>query len=273
MIEIIYKNKRPFYLYMFLYKPKIIMISILNNELESLSVGEIVKNMPKAAGIFSKLKIDFCCGGNINFNEACQRKGVNPEEVLDQINELQQKSSSTTDLNFDSFDVDFLADYITNVHHKYLYENLPEINRLVNKVFNKHKEKYEYLNELFKLYVELEADLLGHLPKEENILFPYAKSLILNKKTNTTPERPFFGTINNTLAVMNDEHNRAGEIIHRLREITNDYTPPADACNSHLLMLDMLKDLDANLIQHIHLENNILFPKIVLLEESTFGKN
>ncbi|WP_435357741.1 iron-sulfur cluster repair di-iron protein [Emticicia sp. SJ17W-69] len=249
------------------------MISILNNELESLSVGEIVKNMPKAASIFSKLKIDFCCGGHINFVEACQRKGINPEEALNQINELQLKSGSTIDLDFDSFDVDFLVDYIYNVHHKYLYENLPEINRIVSKVVNKHKEKYGYLNELFELYTELEADLLEHLPKEENILFPYTKNLILNKKANTIPSRPFFGTINNPLMVMNDEHNRAGEILHRLRAITKDYTPPADACNSQLMMLDMLKDLDANLIQHIHLENNILFPKIVLLEESTFGKN
>lgn len=249
------------------------MINIIEGEYEVLSVGEIVKKMPKAASVFSKLKIDFCCGGNIRFVDACEKKGVNADEIWEQINETPQKASASADLDFDSFDVGFLADYIENVHHKYLYDKLPEINRIVSKVYNKHQEKYVYLNELFGLYTELEADLLVHLPKEEQILFPYAKNLLMNKKANTTPERPFFGTINNPLAVMNDEHNRAGEIIHRLREITNDYTPPVDACNSHLVMLDMLKDLDANLIQHIHLENNILFPKIVLLEESTFGKN
>lgn len=245
----------------------------MNNEYDLLSVGEIVKKMPKAARVFSKLKVDFCCGGNINFIDACTRKSVEPNEIWDQIINSQQKETSSNDLNFDSFDVDFLADYIENVHHKYLYEKLPEINQIVAKVYNKHHEKYGYLNELFALYTELEADLLGHLPKEENVLFPYAKNLVLNKKANTTPERAFFGSINNPLTVMNDDHNRVGEIIHRLRVITNDYTPPTDACNSHLLMLDMLKDLDDNLIQHIHLENNILFPKIVLLEESLIGKN
>lgn len=273
MIKIIKQNKTPLYLYILKTKTFIKMINTIKGEYELLSVGEIVKKMPKAANVFSKLKIDFCCGGNIKFAEACEKKGVDSDEIWEEINDAQQKSSSSADLDFDSFEVDFLADYINNVHHKYLYDKLPEINQIVTKVYNKHHEKYEYLSELFGLYTELEADLLGHLPKEEQILFPYAKTLLVNKRANTTPKPPFFGTINNPLAVMNDEHNRAGEIIHRLREITNDYTPPADACNSHLVMLDMLKDLDANLIQHIHLENNILFPKIVLLEESTFGKN
>lgn len=249
------------------------MINTVESEYELLSVGEIVKKMPRAASVFSELKIDFCCGGNIKFADACLKKGVNPDEVWEQINSIQQKGNISTDLDFDSFEIDFLADYINNVHHKYLYDKLPMLTQLVNKVYHKHQERYAYLTELFGLYTELEADLLGHLPKEEQILFPYAKNLLANRKINTIPERPFFGTINNPLAIMNDEHNRAGEIIHRLREITNDYTPPADACNSHLVLIEMLKDLDANLIQHIHLENNILFPKIVLLEENIFGKN
>lgn len=249
------------------------MMDIIEKDFALLNVGEIVKFMPKAASIFSKLKIDFCCGGNIKFVEACAKKSLKPDEIWQQIIEVQQKGSSTLELDFDRFEVDFLADYIYNVHHKYLYEKLPEINQIVAKVYNKHHEKYTYLNELHELYAELETDLLGHLPKEEQILFPYAKTLLLNKITNTIPSRPFFGTITNPLSVMNAEHDRAGEIIHRLRAITNDYTPPEDACNSHLVMLDMLKELDANLIQHIHLENNILFPKIVGLEQLIFSEN
>ncbi len=248
-------------------------MNTIEGDFALLNVGEVVKFMPKAAGVFSKLKIDFCCGGNIKFVEACEKKGLDPDEIWEQINDAKLKGSGAVELDFDSFEVDFLADYIYNVHHKYLYEKLPEINEMVAKVYHKHNEKYAYLKELHELYTELEADLVGHLPKEEQVLFPYAKTLLWNRSANTTPSRPFFGTITNPLSVMNAEHDRVGEIIHRLRAITNDYTPPDDACNSHLVMLDMLKELDANLIQHIHLENNILFPKIVGLEQLMFSEN
>lgn len=248
-------------------------MNTIEGDFALLNVGEVVKFMPKAAGVFSKLKIDFCCGGNIKFVEACEKKGLDPDEIWEQINDAKLKGSGAVELDFDSFEVDFLADYIYNVHHKYLYEKLPEINEMVAKVYHKHNEKYAHLKELHELYTELEADLVGHLPKEEQVLFPYAKTLLWNRSANTTPSRPFFDTITNPLSVMNAEHDRVGEIIHRLRVITNDYTPPDDACNSHLVMLDMLKELDANLIQHIHLENNILFPKIVGLEQFIFSEN
>ena len=132
----------------------------------------------------------------------------------------------------------------------------------------KHGEKYLYLNELSALYAELEDDLLAHLPKEENILFPYGKSLLAKLKANQPIDAPFFGTVQNPIRLMHQEHERAGEILHRIREITNNYTSVADACNSHRVMLLKLSELDADLIQHIHIENNILFPKIEALEVS-----
>lgn len=159
-----------------------------------------------------------------------------------------------------------MIDYITNVHHAYLYKNLPEIKAFVDKVWHKHGEKYLYLDELSALYTELENDLLAHLPNEETILFPYTKTLLTAVKTNQSIDIPFFGTVLNPIRLMYQEHERAGEIVHRIREITNNYTPAADACNSHRVMLLKLSELDADLIQHIHIENNILFPKIEALE-------
>lgn len=238
----------------------------MENKFEDLTVGEIVANNPKAAEVFIKLNVDFCCGGRKNFVEVCEKQGKEPQEVWDEIEKMTQKSTPT--LDFKNFEVDFLVDYINNVHHTYLYKNLPEIKYFVEKVSTKHGEKYLYLNELSALYYELEDDLLSHLPKEENIIFPYGKALLNAMRAHQQPDAPFFGTVANPIGVMHHEHERAGEILFRIREITNNYTPPVDACNSHLVMLSKLAELDADLIQHIHLENNILFPKIEALEAS-----
>lgn len=238
----------------------------MNNTFEELHVGEIVANNPKAAEVFIRLNVDFCCGGKRSFIEVCQKQGVDPQEVWGEIENLSQGSRPS--LDFQNFEVDFLIDYIINVHHTYLYKNLPEIKLFVEKVTNKHGEKYLYLNELSALYVELGDDLLAHLPKEENILFPYGKALLAKLKANEAIDAPFFGTVQNPIRLMHHEHERAGEILHRIREITNNYTPALDACNSHRVMLLKLSELDADLIQHIHIENNILFPKIEKLEVS-----
>jgi regulator of cell morphogenesis and NO signaling len=238
----------------------------MNNTFEELHVGEIVANNPKAAEVFMRLNVDFCCGGKRSFIEVCQKQGIDPQEVWGEIENLSQGSRPS--LDFKNFEVDFLVDYINNVHHAYLYKNLPEIKFFVDKVTNKHGEKYLYLTELWALYAELQDDLLEHLPKEENILFPYGKALLAKLKSNQALGTPFFGTVQNPISLMNDEHERAGEILHRIREITNNYAPASDACNSHRVMLLKLSELDADLIQHIHIENNILFPKIEALEAS-----
>ncbi len=236
----------------------------MTNTFEDLQVGQIVANNPKAAEVFIRLNVDFCCGGKKNFIEVCQKQGVDPHDVWGEIETISQGSRPS--LDFRNFEVDFLIDYITQVHHAYLYKNLPEIRFFVEKVSTKHGEKYVYLDELSALYPELENDLLSHLPKEENILFPYGKALLTALKTNQPIAQPFFGTVLNPISLMHQEHERAGEILHRIREITNNYTPADDACNSHRVMLLKLSELDADLIQHIHIENNILFPKIEALE-------
>lgn len=242
-------------------------------EFEGLKVGEIVRKNPKAAGLFSAMGIDFCCGGNIFFTEACKKKGLDSQKIWEEIVKVTAEKNVVSGLDFDSFELDFLADYIVNVHHQYLYKNLPEIRFFVDKVYNKHADKFAYLTEFYELYNALESDLLGHLPKEENVLFPFIKQMVQDIQMNRKPNAPFFGTVNNPIHIMHDEHDEAGSILHRIREITNDYTAPEDACNSHLVMIDKLKDLDRDLIQHIHIENNILFPKVINLEEKYLAQN
>ncbi len=235
------------------------------------TVGEIVRKSPATARLFRKLNIDFCCGGNVTLKSVCDRKGLDYARVIEGIADLNIKKGATHELNFDEMTLSFLAEYIYQIHHKYLYRNLPEVGFFVNKLYEKHKEKYPWLYELHKLYTELEKDLLGHMSNEEDILFPYIKDLEEKKKTNEVFKKSIFGSFENPLVIMKSEHDHVGEIIHRLGEITNDYSAPGDACNSHLVMLQKLKELVEDLIQHIHLENNILFPKIVDLEQKYFS--
>lgn len=237
--------------------------------INELKVGQIVRKNPKAADVFNEYGIDYCCGGNVMLSEVCEKQAIDFDEISLKI-EKSFEDKQPSSLDFDQFELDFLADYVTNVHHNYLYKNLPEIRFYVEKVFNKHGERFDYLPELHDLYLALESDLLGHLPKEENILFPYIKKMINELKLKEKSEKPFFGTIQNPISVMHAEHDEAGEILHRMRAITHNYTAPENACNSHLVMISKLKELDADLVQHIHIENNILFPKVVLLEEEYF---
>lgn len=232
-------------------------------------IGQIVRKNPKTADIFNEYGIDYCCGGNVLLSEICQKNNLDISEITAKL-EDSLKDKPTGGLDYDNFDLDFLADYITNIHHNYLYKNLPEIKYYVEKVFNKHGDKFDYLPELNDLFMALEQDLLNHMPKEENILFPYINKMISELKQKTKSEKPLFGTIQNPLSVMHAEHDEAGVILHRIREITNNYMAPEEACNSHLVMLSKLKELDQDLIQHIHLENNILFPKVLILEEEYF---
>ncbi len=231
-------------------------------DLNNTRVGEIVAANPGTAIVFRKLNIDYCCGGRISLAEACEGAGADPEEVLAELMEANDGNY----LKFDRFEPDFLADYIVNVHHQYLYDNLPETEFYVNKVYTKHRDKFAYLTELAALFVKLDAELMSHLPKEEEILFPYAKELLNARRAGIKPQAAPFGSVANPIRMMLHEHDAAGDILLRIREITHDYTPPEGVCNSHLVMLHKLKELDADLIQHIHLENNILFPKIEVLE-------
>ncbi len=239
----------------------------MENNILNTKVGQLVRKQPLTASVFRKANIDFCCGGDISIAEACARNKVDADLLSAELMKAIQSDKTPPSLDFDGMSLSFLIDYIYNVHHKYLYNTLPEIEFYVNKVTAKHGEKYLWLAQLHSLYHTLSEELKNHLPKEENILFPKVKEIEekINMGIEITPEvlKMFEGPIK----AMYQEHDGAGEIIHELSRITNNYTPPEDACNSHLYMLEKLKELHFDLTQHIHLENNILFPKIVALQE------
>lgn len=234
-------------------------------ETPALTVGEIVAADIRTAEVFKRLGIDFCCNGKRTLIDACVRADVPIKTVVETLHKLPDEARRSSE-KYDEWELGFLADYVLTVHHGYLYDNLPLIEELVLKVAAKHGDRYPTLHLVQQAYLALKAELLSHLQKEEIALFPIIKELAAAKRNYTTPMAGQSLSIKAPVACMEHEHQDAGSLLFQIRDLTNDYTPPADACNSHRLMLAKLAELEADLMQHIHLENNILFPKAIALE-------
>jgi len=232
--------------------------------IEDKTVAEIVTENIKTADIFKKNGIDFCCGGNVKVQEICKKKGVDFSVIKEELKDINKESSNSHDFN--SWDLDFLADYILNTHHKYVVEANDLIIQYSDKVASVHGHHYKEVVEINKLFHALANELKMHMHKEEMMLFPFIKQIAAAKKDGTTLPQSPFGTIQNPINMMEAEHDDAGDIIKRINELTNNFTPPAEACNTFRALYAKLEEYQNDLFQHIHLENNILFPKAILLE-------
>lgn len=194
-----------------------------------------------------------------------EKHNVGEDELTigDQVSE-EQLVKPTHDYN--NWELDFLADYIINTHHKYVLQAMPEIFEYTQKVAKFHGERHPEVFEIANNYVEIMEDLKRHMMKEENVLFPYIKILVSNKKKSVAMEPSPFGTIQNPIRMMEMEHEEVGNIMGNIAALSNNYTAPADACTTLRLAYAKLKEFEEDLHQHIHLENNILFPRAVELE-------
>ncbi len=170
------------------------------------------------------------------------------------------------------WDLDFLADYIVNVHHKYVREIIPVISAHAEKIASKHGENHPEVISIANNFSIVYKDLKQHMMKEEQLLFPYIKYLVKTEKNAGIAEQPFFGTIKNPIQMMELEHESAGNLLGEIRNLTNEYTPPAEACNTFKVYYKELKDFEEDLHKHVHLENNILFPRAIELENKMFNK-
>lgn len=230
------------------------------------TIGQIAAKDTRKAEVFRKYGIDFCCGGKKSLEEVCESKGLNLSAIEAELNGSNAAPSNAPLMNFDSWDVDFLADYIYNQHHKYYYTEEPVITGLVNKVADHHGGADNSLLGLRSTYNVLTRELHTHFMKEERVVFPFIKALVQAKKTGDTGLLQQM-SLTEPLRIMESDHEAAGDILEEIRTLTNNYAPPANACNSYQFMLKKLKELDEDLHQHIHLENNILFPKALALEK------
>lgn len=231
-----------------------------------LSIGELVAGDWRKAEVFKKYNIDFCCGGKKTVEEACTKKGIDPAMVLIELKEIEGRSSSNSH-NFNTWELDFLIDYIVNNHHKYVAESMPFLDELSIKVASVHGDHHPELLSIRQHTQNIIQELTMHMRKEEMILFPFIKQIVgANRERRSIPTPPF-GSIANPIEMMEEEHTIAGSVLESIETLSDQFTPPSDACMSYRVLFAKLKEFQQDLHQHVHLENNILFPKALNLEE------
>lgn len=241
-------------------------VEIRKNE-KGVTVGELAAADVRKAEVFKKYGIDFCCGGKKTLKQACAEKGIDPALVEAELNNSSNQATSAPAFDFNRWAPDFLVDYIYNQHHQYYYQEAPVIADLLQKVVARHGDHFPELYQLAGLYLQLQQELQGHFFKEERVLFPFIKALVKAQKERDFSALADYPAINEPVQMMEAEHEAAGEILAEIQAVTNNFAPPAGACNSFQLLYKKLRDLDTDLHQHIHLENNILFPKALALEK------
>jgi regulator of cell morphogenesis and NO signaling len=234
-------------------------------------IGEIVAENFRTAKIFEENGLDFCCGGKKTIIEACREKGVNPELLISQLNKIDDSGSRST--HFNSWEVDFLIEYIIINHHSYVVNSIPTIEHHLQEVIAAHGMKFPSLTKIEELFADLKDELTAHMAKEEKMLFPYIKKMYIAFNNSLDMPAAPFGTVGNPVKVMESEHEAAGNLVQEISRLTNNYTPPEGACGKFKVLYAELKEFESDLHVHIHLENNILFPKAQELEEKLNKKH
>jgi len=226
------------------------------------TVGEVVRRRPDLSRVFEQAGIDYCCGGKKSLSDVCREKDLDPKTFLATLEESASQSERGLDENPAEMSLTELVNHIEQTHHAYLRSDLPRIARITEKVASVHGKRDVRLQQLRRTFRELSDELSSHMMKEEKILFPMVRRLEASAKT------PIFhcGSLTNPVTQMELEHERAGSVLEEIRRLTEDYNPPAWACNTYLAMLDALAHLERDLHQHIHKENNILFPRALEME-------
>ncbi len=230
------------------------------------TIGQIVAEDYRAASVFEKFGIDFCCNGNRSIDEACVQKNLDPEEFQKKMEAaLTEKRVETTD--YKSWSLDLLADYIEKKHHRYVEQQIPILKQYLDKINNVHGTKHPELHQIKDLFNASSGELAMHMKKEELVLFPYIRKMVKTKQSGQILDTPRFGTVKNPIQSMMHEHDNEGERFRQIETLSDTYTPPKDGCNTYNVSFALLKEFQDDLHRHIHLENNILFPKAVELEK------
>ncbi|MGL4347407.1 MAG: iron-sulfur cluster repair di-iron protein [Chitinophagaceae bacterium] len=227
---------------------------------EEITLGKIVADNWNTAHVLNKYGLDFCCKGKRTLKQSCQEKGIDINELQQELDSVAPSSGQT--LPYNDWKLDFLADYIVNTHHHYVEKYMPEIRHYAQKVAKKHGPEHPELVTIQELVEALNSELSTHFEKEEKILFPYIKNIV---QKNSSSE--CFNSVQQPISMMEEDHDAAGQILANIREVSKNYVLPEEACNSYQLLYKHLEALENDLHLHIHLENNILFPKAIALEK------
>lgn len=230
------------------------------------NIGELVAIDYRLASVFKKYGLDFCCQGNRTIDDACIDNKIDIENVLKDLNRIDTDNNSAS-INYQSWPLDLLADYIEKTHHRYVEDKSPEIASYLDRICEVHGEKHSELFQIKDLFHKTVGNLAQHMKKEELIVFPFIRKMEKVRRSGELLQKPKFGSIKTPIDEMEEEHSAEGERLRDINQLSNNYTPPADACNTYRVTYSLLKEFENDLHLHIHLENNILFPKSIQMEE------
>jgi regulator of cell morphogenesis and NO signaling len=235
---------------------------------DSNYVSDIVAEDYRTSYVFRKYNIDYCCGVRLPLSQVCEIRGLKTEDIKKELQEAMRVIHVSSSTNFNNWSVDFLIDYIINVHHSYLKVNLPQITNTVEQFAMSHLAKYPYSQDLLHNLLALREELIPHIEQERKVIFPYIKQLAHAYESREPYARLLVRTLRKPLEnVVNNEHESVRKYIYEFRKLTHNYSIPASACITHRVALSKLKELDEDLVQHVHLKNIILFPKAVGMEK------
>ncbi|MBK8567437.1 MAG: iron-sulfur cluster repair di-iron protein [Saprospiraceae bacterium] len=226
------------------------------------TIGEIVAADYRTATVFKAHGIDFCCKGGRSVSEVCESKNLDPQVLLEAVRQAAA-STEQPSADYHRWPLDLLADYVEKKHHRYVATKSPELMQYLNKLCKVHGERHPELFDIRDEFASMASELASHMQKEELVLFPFVRKLA----TEQQPAPPPFGTVQNPIRMMMHEHSVEGDRLARITELTSGYTAPADGCTTYRVAFAMLREFEEDLHHHIHLENNIMFPRAIQLEQ------
>jgi regulator of cell morphogenesis and NO signaling len=233
-----------------------------------LSVSDIVRSDYRTADVFRKYGIEYCCGGKFPLGTVCEMKGIDILKVYGELDMITRDIHISGLAEFSEWTIDFLTDYIINIHHQYLRKALPQLQEHIGRFADGHRKKFEYLDEVQRIVDQLSQYIISHLQQEEEIIFPYIRQIAHAYSAKETYASLLVRTLRKPVEdIMHHEHNTVWKSIQRLRELTSDYKVPENSCISHSVTFNKMKEVDNDLAQHMHLENDILFPRAITMEK------
>jgi regulator of cell morphogenesis and NO signaling len=238
----------------------------MKSELLQKTIAQIVRDNYRTADVFKRQGINFCCGGIVSLEEACLQKGLDVSAVTEELEEASQTVRLANNLQYNNWSIGFLIDYIINVHHAYLKEALPSIGAGLSAFAMSHKKGQPHLQTVLSSFERLSQQILSHTRQEEEVIFPYIRQVENTHRGKETYGSLFVKTLRKPLSNIGDEHKKMSQLLIEMRELTDHYVFPQNACTNHRVLFQKLQELDNDLMQHKHLENNILFPKAIELE-------
>jgi regulator of cell morphogenesis and NO signaling len=237
------------------------------------TLGEIVSKDYRAAALFERYGLDYCCGGTRSVGEACRMKGIDPSRVVADLEALEADDALPAAPDYDAWPAERLVEHIIATHHAYTRASLPRLHALLGKLLEVHGARHPALGGVVRHFAAMRDELEAHLFKEETILFPYIVALAKAQHDDAAAPPNIFGTVGNPIRVMEAEHQSAGNELMLVHELTRGYEVPPDGCATYDVTMRELAAFERDLFLHIHLENNILFRKAIALESQLVSRH